>query len=206
MSEANTNICPSPQSSIEGFGGHEGFRRSLMHGLSAVFAFSQGPGLAHSGLWGNVEAAPAGTRATGLGSVSSKYQQFQRSPASCRSHAHAAPESAEWAAIRSLAGDNRTFSNTATVQRPGNSPNSLGAAVASPRRAPGRRAQACRPPSLVRRIRHRATLVASKSKSCDDRHEQGENTKMDAKGFVVPPGGGSIFAISCAQAARRRYR
>src|SRR6516164_1834489 len=116
MSEANTNICPSPQSSIEGFGGHEGFRRSLMHGLSAVFAFSQGPGLAHSGLWGNVEAAPAGTRATGLGSVSSKYQQFQRSPASCRSRADAAPESAEWAAIRSLAGDNRTFSNTATVQ------------------------------------------------------------------------------------------
>src|SRR5215472_140939 len=55
------------------------------------------------------------------------------------------PESAEWAAIRSLAGDNRTFSNTATVQRPGNSPNSLGAAVASPHRAsdcPARRVPA----------------------------------------------------------------
>src|SRR6516164_9694371 len=107
------------------------------------------------------------------------------------------PESAKWAAIRSLAGDNRT---SATLQQC-NSPNSLGAEVASPHRASDRRAR--RVPAALFGPSHPAPgdLVASQSKNCDDRHEHGKDTKMDVKGFVVPPGGGSILSMAPGRSA-----
>src|SRR5262245_16303305 len=45
------------------------------------------------------------------------------------------PESAESSAIRSLPGENQTFSNPGSTLQSGNSPNSLGAAVSSPHQA-----------------------------------------------------------------------
>ena len=65
-------------------------------------------------------------------------------------------------------------------------------------------------PSLVRCIRHPATLLLNPT-AVTIVTNMGEAPKMDAKGFVVAAGRRlniehGAWAISCAQAAKRRYR